>query len=235
MPGEFIASAEETGLIIEIGEWVLREACEQAARWALLRGAGPPVRLSVNLSARQCAHPDLVGLVATALRESGVDPATICLEITETAVMADMEATVEVLDQLRALGVTLAIDDFGTGWSSLSYLRVLPVDTVKVDRSFVAGLGHDQDVAALTRAIVRLAGDLGMALIAEGVEEPGQAQLLAAMGATLAQGWLFAKAGPPSVIGPLLAANAPIISAGLLAQINGNVPAQLSAADAEAY
>ena len=122
------------------------------------------------------------------------------------------------------MGVGLAVDDFGTGWSSLSYLRTLPVDTVKVDRSFVAGLGHDQDVASLTRAIVRLASDLGMALIAEGVEEAGQAQQLAAMGATLAQGWLFAKAGPPAEIGPMLAANQPIIDSQLLAQINGVVP-----------
>ncbi|MDQ1614777.1 MAG: hypothetical protein QOJ60_716, partial [Actinomycetota bacterium] len=136
-PGEFIGSAEETGLIIQIGEWVLREACEQAARWAALRPNGEPVRMSVNLSARQCAHPDLVEMVATCLRESGVDPATICLEITETAVMADMEATVEVLDQLRALGVTLAIDDFGTGWSSLRALQRFPVDEVKIDKSFI--------------------------------------------------------------------------------------------------
>ena len=149
----------------------------------------------------------------------------------------DADRTVAKLQLLRDMGVGLAVDDFGTGWSSLSYLRTLPVDTVKVDRSFVAGLGHDQDVAALTRAIVRLASDLGMALIAEGVEEeqarPGSC---AAMGATLAQGWLFHKAGSPRwrsgrCLRPTPRSSVPA----LLAQINGVVQAQLTVADAEAY
>jgi diguanylate cyclase (GGDEF)-like protein len=204
MPGEFIASAEETGLIIEIGEWVLREACEQAARWALLRGAGPPVRLSVNLSARQCAHPDLVGLVATALRESGVDPATICLEITETAVMADMEATVEVLDQLRALGVTLAIDDFGTGWSSLRALQRFPVDEVKIDKSFIDGMARDPQEAAIVAAIISLSHALGLRTVAEGIESVSQVDRLRALGCDLAQGYFFWRPAPAADLSPLL-------------------------------
>jgi diguanylate cyclase (GGDEF)-like protein len=204
MPGEFIASAEETGLIIEIGEWVLREACEQAARWALLRGAGPPVRLSVNLSARQCAHPDLVGLVATALRESGVDPATICLEITETAVMADMEATVEVLDQLRALGVTLAIDDFGTGWSSLRALQRFPVDEVKIDKSFIDGMARDPQEAAIVAAIISLSHALGLRTVAEGIESVSQVDRLRALGCDLAQGYFFWRPASAADLSPLL-------------------------------
>ena len=230
-PLEFVPFAEESGLIVPIGRWVLDQACRQVARW---RRQGIDVRLSVNVSARQLQAPRLVESVATTLRAHQLEARHLTIELTESVLIDDADRTVAKLQLLRDMGVGLAVDDFGTGWSSLSYLRVLPVDTVKVDRSFVAGLGHDQDVASLTRAIVRLAADLGMSLIAEGVEEAGQAQQLAAMGATLAQGWLFAKAGPPSVIGPLLAANAPIIGSSLLAQINGNVPAQLSAVDAEA-
>ncbi|MDX6243306.1 MAG: hypothetical protein QOE76_1029 [Frankiales bacterium] len=231
-PLEFVPFAEESGLIVPIGRWVLDQACRQVARW---RRQGIDVRLSVNVSARQLQAPRLVESVATTLRAHQLQARHLTIELTESVLIDDADRTVAKLQMLRDMGVGLAVDDFGTGWSSLSYLRVLPVDTVKVDRSFVAGLGHDQDVAALTRAIVRLAADLGMSLIAEGVEEPGQAQQLAAMGATLAQGWLFAKAGPPALIGPMLAANAPIVSSRLLAQINGNVPAQLSAAEADAH
>ncbi|MDX6210358.1 MAG: hypothetical protein QOE24_2749 [Frankiales bacterium] len=231
-PLEFIPFAEESGLIVPIGRWVLDQACRQVARW---RRQGIEVRLSVNVSARQLQAPRLVESVATTLRAHQLEARHLTLELTESVLIDDADRTVAKLQMLRDLGVGLAVDDFGTGWSSLSYLRVLPVDTVKVDRSFVAGLDQDQDVASLTRAIVRLAGDLGMSLIAEGVEEAGQAQQLAAMGATLAQGWLFAKAGPAAEIGPLLAANAPIIGAQLLARINGNVPVQLTVAAAEAH
>ncbi|MDX6227248.1 MAG: hypothetical protein QOI76_638 [Frankiales bacterium] len=231
-PLEFIPFAEESGLIVPIGRWVLDQACRQVARW---RRQGIDVRLSVNVSARQLQAPRLVESVATTLRAHQLEARHLTLELTESVLIDDADRTVAKLQLLRDLGVGLAVDDFGTGWSSLSYLRVLPVDTVKVDRSFVAGLGHDQDVASLTRAIVRLAGDLGMSLIAEGVEESGQAQQLTAMGATFAQGWLFAKAGPPAEIGALLAANGPIVGSLLLAQINGRVPAQLIPAAAESY
>jgi diguanylate cyclase (GGDEF)-like protein/PAS domain S-box-containing protein len=229
-PLEFVPFAEESGLIVPIGRWVLDQACRQVARW---RRQGIDVRLSVNVSARQLQAPRLVESVATTLRAHQLEARYLTIELTESVLIDDADRTVAKLQLLRDMGVGLAVDDFGTGWSSLSYLRVLPVDTVKVDRSFVAGLGHDQDVASLTRAIVRLAHDLGMSLVAEGVEEPGQAQQLAAMGASFAQGWLFAKAGPPEVIGPMLAANQPIIGPSLLAQINSKVPAQLSVADVE--
>ena len=231
-PLEFVPFAEESGLIVPIGRWVLDQACRQVARW---RRQGIDIRLSVNVSARQLQAPRLVESIATTLRAHQLEPRHLTIELTESVLIDDADRTVAKLQLIRDMGVGLAVDDFGTGWSSLSYLRVLPVDTVKIDRSFVAGLGHDQDVASLTRAIVRLAGDLGMAVIAEGVEEPGQAQQLAAMGATLAQGWLFAKAGPPDVVGPMLAGNEPIVGARMLAQINGTVPSQLSAAEAEGF
>ncbi|MCW2968748.1 MAG: diguanylate cyclase [Solirubrobacteraceae bacterium] len=203
-PGEFIGSAEETGLILEIGAWALREACEQAARWASLRSAESPLRLSVNLSARQCAHPDLVDVVATTLRDTGVDPATICLEITETAVMADMEATVGILDQLRALGVSLAIDDFGTGWSSLRALQRFPVDEVKIDKSFVDGVARDPQEAAIVAAVISLSHALGLRTVAEGLETVSQVDRLRALGCDLAQGFFFWRPAPAADLGPLL-------------------------------
>jgi predicted signal transduction protein with EAL and GGDEF domain len=231
-PLEFVPFAEESGLIVPIGRWVLDQACRQVARW---RRQGIDIRLSVNVSARQLQAPRLVESVATTLRAHHLDPRHLTIELTESVLIDDADRTVAKLQLLRDLGVGLAVDDFGTGWSSLSYLRVLPVDTVKVDRSFVAGLGHDHDVVALTRAIVRLAADLGMSLIAEGVEEPGQAQLLAAMGATLAQGWLFAHAESPAVIGAMLAKGEPLADLALLAFINGTVPSQLTPAQADAH
>jgi EAL domain-containing protein (putative c-di-GMP-specific phosphodiesterase class I) len=203
-PGEFIEAAEETGLILGIGEWALREACQQAARWALQRHEGPPVRLSVNLSARQCTHPDLVDMVATALRETSVDPTTICLEITETAVMADMEATVHVLGQLRALGVMLAIDDFGTGWSSLRALQRFPADEVKIDKSFVDGVARDPQEAAIVAAIISLSHALGLRTVAEGIETVSQVDRVRALGCDVAQGFFFWRPAPPSEFTQLL-------------------------------
>jgi diguanylate cyclase (GGDEF)-like protein len=202
-PGEFIGSAEETGLILEIGAWALREACEQQARWAGLR-TGPPLRMSVNLSARQCAHPDLVDMVATTLRETAVDPTTICLEITETAVMADMEAGVGVLDQLRALGVTLAIDDFGTGWSSLRALQRFPVDEVKIDKSFVDGVARDPQEAAIVAAVISLSHALGLRTVAEGVESVSQVDRLRTLGCDVAQGFFFWRPAAPEDLTTLL-------------------------------
>ena len=207
-PGEFIESAEETGLIIEIGAWVLREACEQSARWAALRPPDAPLRMSVNLSARQCSHPDLVGLVRSTLAETGADPSSICLEITETAVMADMEATVGVLDHLRALGVTLAIDDFGTGWSSLRALQRFPVDEVKIDRSFVDGVARDPQEAAIVAAVISLSHALGLRTVAEGIETVSQVDRLRALGCDLAQGYFFWRPAPARELDELLSESA---------------------------
>jgi EAL domain-containing protein (putative c-di-GMP-specific phosphodiesterase class I) len=197
LPGEFIGAAEETGLILEMGGWALREACEQHARWAESGRQGSPLRMSVNLSARQVADPDLVGLVAATLGETGVDPATICLEITETAVMADMEAGVGVLDQLRALGVSLAIDDFGTGWSSLRALQRFPVDEVKIDKSFVDGVAVDPQEAAIVASVISLSHALGLRTVAEGVETVAQVDRLRTLGCDVAQGYFFWRPAAP--------------------------------------
>ena len=183
-PGDFIATAEETGLILPIGAWVLEEACRHARRW-------PDVVTAVNLSPRQSAHPDLVDIVAGALERTGVDPATILLEVVETAVTSDLESSAATLRRLEALGVRLALDDFGTGPSSLRALQRLPVSDVKVDRSLVARLPGDEQAAALLSAVVALAHALGLRTAAEGVETAEQAALLREIGCDLAQGFFF--------------------------------------------
>jgi diguanylate cyclase (GGDEF)-like protein len=190
-PGEFIETAEETGLILGMGSWALHEAFRQAAAWQELRGTAAPVSMSVNLSARQCAHPEVVDIVRAALAETGADPATIRLEITETAVMADLQASVGLLDQLRELGVTLAIDDFGTGWSSLRALQRFPVDEVKIDKSFVDEMARDPQEAAIVAAVISLSHALGLTTVAEGVETIAQVDRLRALGCDHAQGFFF--------------------------------------------
>ena len=167
-PTEFIAIAEEHGLIVDLGSSILRQACLAAARWSFSGQA--PIGLAVNLSARQLTDPSLVSLVGTVLAESKLNPTRLSLEVTESVLMDDVNANLEVLLQLRDLGIHLAIDDFGTGYSSLAYLRRLPVDTLKIDRSFILGIGSPEDNAIVT-AIVGLAHTLGRRVIAEGVED----------------------------------------------------------------
>ncbi|HEY3021737.1 MAG TPA: EAL domain-containing protein [Solirubrobacteraceae bacterium] len=183
-PAEFIATAEDTGLIVPMGAWVLEQACRQALRW-------PGLITAVNLSPRQSAHPDLIEAVAGALDRTGVDPATILLEIVERAVSDDLEAGAATLRRLAALGVRLALDDFGTGPSSLRALQRLPVGDVKLDRSLVARLPGDPQAGALLAAIVSLAHALGLRIAAEGVETAVQADALRALGCDLAQGFYF--------------------------------------------
>jgi len=185
-PGQFIPLAEETGQVETIGRWVLAKACRQARLWQSSLDS-PPV-VAVNLSARQFQRPDLVEMVAFMLRATGLDPSLLKLEITESAVLGDAEAAVATLRALKEIGVGLAIDDFGTGYSSLNYLRHFPVDDLKIDKSFVAGLGKD-------------AGD---AAIAEGIETGEQLGILRAMGCELGQGYRFGKPQPPAQIEPLL-------------------------------
>jgi EAL domain-containing protein (putative c-di-GMP-specific phosphodiesterase class I) len=189
---EFIDLAETTGLILDLGVWVLREACRQQVDWQR-RHPERPLVIRVNLSARQIGQPDLLSQVVTILRETGIQPANLCLEITETTVMADAAASLEVLEKLRGLGVELAIDDFGTGYSSLSYLKRFPVDVLKVDRSFVDGLGTDPDDTAIVQAIMVLAHTLGLRVTAEGVETETQMRELLRLGCTRVQGYLFAR------------------------------------------
>ena len=190
-PTQFIPLAEETGLIVPLGQWVLREACRQAAEWRLM-AAGVRLSMAVNLSARQVQHPDLVADVGSALRDTGLPPDQLTLEITESVLMQDVDSTTVTLRSLKALGVRLAIDDFGTGYSSLSYLRRFPVDILKIDRSFVATLDSSDTEAALVRSIVGLGKTLNLETIAEGIDHAGQLVKLRALGAIYGQGFLFA-------------------------------------------
>ncbi|HEX9342530.1 MAG TPA: EAL domain-containing protein [Actinomycetota bacterium] len=198
-PGEFIGLAEETGLIMPIGTYVLREACRRAGQWHAAGAPGDngdPFCIKVNLSARQFVHPDLVEVIAGILNETSVDPASVYLEITESVLMEDAESTVTALRDLKALGVSLAVDDFGTGYSSLTYLKRFPVDELKVDRSFVAGLLADPEDAAIVAAVVNLAHTLGLKAVAEGVESAGQLTRLRDLGCDLGQGYYFGRPMP---------------------------------------
>ena len=203
-PKEFIGLAEETGLIVPIGTYVLREACRQAERWRTAGPGGRPLNMSINLSARQFARPKLAGLVADILAETGADPASIHLEITESVLMEDAESTNAALAELKALGVSLSIDDFGTGYSSLTYLKRFPVDKVKVDRAFVDGLLGDPDDAAIVTAVVNLAHNLDMRAVAEGVETAEQVARLRDLGCDIGQGYYFGQPRPPEAMAPEL-------------------------------
>ena len=190
--GEFIEVAEGSGLIVDLGRWVLREACRVASGWPTRDGVAP--RLSVNVSARQFEQAGLVADVAQALTDSGLAPARLCLELTETALLADTGAAADMLVRLRALGVRIALDDFGTGYSSLGYLKHLPIDAIKLDRGFVAGLPGDHYDMAIVRAVAGLAHEAGIDVIAEGVETEAQAAALRGAGIHRAQGHLYAPA-----------------------------------------
>ncbi|MCM2257154.1 MAG: EAL domain-containing protein [Vicinamibacteria bacterium] len=192
-PAEFIPVAEESGLIVPIGEWVLREACATLAR--LTRVAGT-MRMAVNLSPRQFQQQDLVRAVDRALAESGADPRLLELEITESLAMQNVPETIATLSALRERGIRSAVDDFGTGHSSLSYLKRLPIDTVKIDRSFVAGVPGDADDAAIVSAVIRMAHSLKLRVVAEGVENGRQLRFLARHGCEEVQGFLFGEAVP---------------------------------------
>ena len=193
-PEEFVPHAEETGLIVGLGEAVLTEACAVTAGWNRRRPS--PLSVAVNLSARQLSHPHLTEAVARALESSGLAPALLCLEVTETVVMDDALASSKVLGELRDLGVRVAIDDFGTGYSSLAYLLSLPVDLLKVDRSFVAAVDGGGPGVAIVTAVLALAQALGVGVVAEGVETLGQRDALADLGVRRGQGWLWGRAAP---------------------------------------
>ncbi|MGE3324180.1 MAG: putative bifunctional diguanylate cyclase/phosphodiesterase [Acidimicrobiia bacterium] len=189
LPGDFIALAEETGLIVPIGTWVLTEACSQLERWRRRYRIGASLDLSVNLSARQLNQPDIVDTIAGALEVSGLSPARLVLEMTESVLMADAAENVHLLRSLKALGVRLAVDDFGTGYSSLAYLRRFPVDVVKIDRAFVAGIGRNNDDTEIVRLVTTLARTLRLQAVAEGVETRVQLDNLRDMGCDRAQGF----------------------------------------------
>jgi EAL domain-containing protein (putative c-di-GMP-specific phosphodiesterase class I) len=205
-PSEFIPLAEETGLVIELDRWVLARACRDAAGWQPLSPDASAPSVSVNLSGRQFQRPGLVETVAAVLTATGLEPGRLCLEVTETALMTDIEEGIRVLLRLRALGVLLAIDDFGTGYASLSYLRRLPVDTIKIDRSFITGLAGSPRALRIVRAVTHLARTVGMDVTAEGVETVEELKMTRSLRCHRAQGYLFARPLPHADFLALLAA-----------------------------
>ncbi|MGW7587483.1 putative bifunctional diguanylate cyclase/phosphodiesterase, partial [Kitasatospora sp. NPDC054769] len=198
LPDEFIALAEESGQIVPLGAWVLERAAQEVAAWhaassAVRSAAGrPPLRVNVNVSARQFRDAGFVDVVRRALATTGIDPHTLVLELTESVLMRRDDRIHADMATLSGLGVGIAIDDFGTGYSSLSYLREFPISLLKIDKSFIDGLGHSPQQYALVEGITRIADTLGVQVIAEGIEHADQRDLLAAMGCPLGQGYLFA-------------------------------------------
>jgi diguanylate cyclase (GGDEF)-like protein len=198
-PDLFIPIAEETGLIVPIGEWVIRTALAEAARWP----GGETI--AINLSPLQLSSPNLLPVIVQALADNQLDPARIEFEITEGVLLHNSQANIEVLNKLHALGLKVALDDFGTGYASLNYLLTFPFDKIKIDRRFVADLATREDSRAIVRAVIRLANELGMCTLAEGVEDQDQLEHLRQQGCRMVQGWLFGKALPPDAYHPEVA------------------------------
>jgi diguanylate cyclase (GGDEF)-like protein/PAS domain S-box-containing protein len=196
MPSDFIPLAEETDLIADIGWWVLREACRWMRRWQLESSFGRRLSINVNLSARQFAQPDLVEQIESTLRETGLDPRCLKLEITETTIVENGETAIEMLGRLKELQVQLHVDDFGTGYSSLAYLHRFPIDALKIDRTFVQNLGKSEEALEISRAVIALARNMKMDPIAEGIETPQQLQMLSDLGCSLGQGFFFSRPLP---------------------------------------
>ena len=200
-PAGLVRLAEASGRIVPLGRWIITEALAQTAAW---RQAGHEVEVAVNLSAAQVTNPDIVQVVEDALQDSGVPASELTLEITEGMLIDDADASIERLNELHRIGLRLALDDFGTRFSSLSYLRLLPVDGIKVDRSFVAALGEDPQAEPVLSAVVRLGRDLGLTVTAEGIERATQRDVLAALQCHRGQGFLFSGPLEPAGITHLL-------------------------------
>ncbi|HEU4711804.1 MAG TPA: EAL domain-containing protein [Pyrinomonadaceae bacterium] len=209
-PKDFIALAEDSGLIIQLGDWILRHACAQNMLW---QDAGlAPMRLSVNFSARQFQQPTFISSVAEILKETNLDPRWLELELTESSVMKDPEAAIEKLHELKIMGIKVAIDDFGTGYSSLNYLKRFPIDTLKIDRSFVSDVCKDPHDTAIVRAIITLGHALDLTVVAEGVETQEQLQYLSSLDCDVVQGFLFSKSLTASAFEELLVEHRQILS-----------------------
>jgi EAL domain-containing protein (putative c-di-GMP-specific phosphodiesterase class I) len=197
-PDAFIPILEENGLIVQVGEWVLREACEQAARWRTR--SGRPWSISVNVSPRQLRDPGFLEQVRQALAAAALPPSALILEITEGVMVTEVKQTIDKLNTLRDLGVRMAVDDFGTGYSSLRYLQILPVNSVKLDRSFIAEIQDGPRQAALAEAIVKVGQALHLTVVAEGIETAEQLDCLRAMNCEYGQGYYFARPQDPATI-----------------------------------
>ena len=205
-PGEFIPLAEETGLILQIGEFVMRRACEDAARW---QREGHGVAVSVNVSSLQFSRSDMPTTIAAALNTSGLDAGQLVVELTESLLMENAQANIDLLHRIKAQGVRLSMDDFGTGYSSLAYLKQFPLDELKIDRAFVMGLPDDRGSMAIVGAVIAMAQGLGLKVTAEGVEQPAQRDFLVAQGCDLIQGYLFSRPLPLKDFETLLASRQP--------------------------
>jgi diguanylate cyclase (GGDEF)-like protein/PAS domain S-box-containing protein len=227
LPERFIAIAEETGFIVPIGQWVLFEACLQMQRWNEKHSTDKPLSISVNLSGRQFGHSNLLEQITQILDATGLDPRLLKLEITESVVMESVESAAGTLEKLRALGVELSIDDFGTGYSSLSYLHKLPIDTLKIDRSFVSRMAENNENKEIVRTIIMLAKTLGMGVIAEGVETREQAELLRELECDCVQGFLISR--------PIVAAETDRLILGSLAEWEEGVLQRQSIFDKEIF
>jgi diguanylate cyclase (GGDEF)-like protein/PAS domain S-box-containing protein len=201
-PLDFISVAEQSGLITPLGRWVLREACRQATKWPL---SNPSISLSVNVSTTQFQQPGLVEDVANALWDSGLDPSILTLEITESVLVHDTDAVIEKLHRLKDFGVKVAIDDFGTGYSSLGYLKRFPIDILKIDKSFIDGVGNGAEEAAIAQAIIKLGESLGLEVVAEGIELPEQIDALQLLRCERGQGFFFSAPVDAETMGGLLA------------------------------
>ena len=203
-PDRFIGLAESTGLIVPIGAWVIQSACAQLRRWQDEHPAAEDLEVSVNISARQLADGELPAVVRGALADARIAPHQLTLEITEGLLVEDGDRIQLQLRELKDIGVRLAVDDFGTGYSALSYLRSFPLDVLKIDRSFVAGIDHDPDRAHLVRDIVEMAHNLGLTVVTEGIEEPGEAALVRDLQSDYGQGYWYSRPVDPATIDALL-------------------------------
>jgi EAL domain-containing protein (putative c-di-GMP-specific phosphodiesterase class I) len=192
-PADFISIAEQSGKIVELGRWVLQQASRDARRWQVRYPSTPMMQISVNISGRQLQRPELIAEVMEAVDAAGLDPQSLILELTESVLMADTEPVARTLQELRSRGIRLALDDFGTGYSSLGHLRDFPVDIIKMDRSFVAGIGSGLADGAILRAIIGLASTLNLMTIGEGIERAEQLAALNAMGCQAGQGFFLSK------------------------------------------
>ena len=195
-PFEFIPVSEMTGLIVPMTLWILRESCEQIVKWQKSLKLKKNLIVSVNLSGKHFAHPDLVEQVEKIIKETGIDVKCLKLEITESAVMENAESAIRMLKQIRELGVHLSIDDFGTGYSSLSYLHRFPINTLKIDRSFVCTMEDGSENGEIVRTIIALAKSLNLSVIAEGIESIHQLHQLRVLGCEFGQGYLFSRPVP---------------------------------------